>query len=109
MLRDLGDKLASFSHCKSMSEQLAAKGSRLMWSEANPGQDRVCWLQEVVYQQPRLCCSAGRSFGVCALCSQVSQSQLRRFRFVAVKVQQSYCYRAAHVGFGCQIAVSFQM
>lgn len=68
----------------------------------------VCWLQELVFQQPQLCCSAGRNSSVCTLCTRVSWSQLRRFRFVAVEVQQSCYFRAAHVGFGCQIAVSFQ-
>lgn len=107
-VRRFGRLAGKFFHCKSVSEQLAAKRSRLMWSEANPGQGRVCWLQELVFQQPQLCCSAGRNSSVCTLCTRVSWSQPRRFRFVAVEVQQSCYFRAAHVGFGCQIAVNFQ-
>lgn len=48
----------------------------------------------------------GRRFSVCTLCIQVSWTQLRRFKFVAVEVP--VYFKAAHEGFGCQIAVSFQ-
>lgn len=37
MLEDLGDYLASSFHCRSMSEQLVAKGSKVMWPAVRPG------------------------------------------------------------------------
>lgn len=36
MLEDLGDYLASSFNCRSMSEQLVAKGSKVMWSAVRP-------------------------------------------------------------------------
>lgn len=96
--------MASFFHCESVSEQLVAKGSRIMWSVAESASCR------------NLCCSSysfavqlGRKFSVCVPYAYKCHGQRwGDWSLKLCKCQWSWYFKAAHEGFGGQIVVNFQ-